>query len=205
MKLYGSPGACSLAVHIALHEAGLDAQYVRVDLATHRLADDGRDYHAIHPTGCVPLLEFDDGERIGEAPALLTWIADQAPDAGLAPAAGTRARLRLHEALGFVHNELHPRFGLLHDASLPQAARGSVVARLRARLDHIAARLQRSPFLLGERYSAADTYLFVVFGWCRHVGLDPADWPALGRHAQRVAQRPAVRAAMRAEGLEVAA
>lgn len=201
MKLYGSPGACSLAVHIALHEAGLDAEYVRVDLATHRLADDGRDYTAIHPPGCVPLLEFDDGERIGEAPALMTWVADQVPAAGLAPPAGTRARLRLHEAIGYVHNELHPRFGLLHDGGLPKAARNRIAARLRARLDHIAARLRRSPFLLGDTYSAADAYLFVVFGWCRLVGLDPADWPSLGEHAQRVAQRPAVRAAMRAEGL----
>jgi glutathione S-transferase len=200
MKLYGSPAACSLAVHIALHEAGLDAEYVRVDLATHRLAD-GRDYRAINPLGCVPLLEFDDGERVGEAPALLMWIAEHAPAAGLAPPAGTRARLHLHEALGFVHNELHPRFGALHDGTLPQATRQSVVAQLRTRLDHIAARLRRRAFLLGEAYSAADAYLFVVFGWCRLVGIDPADWPSLRAHAERVAQRPAVRAAMRAEGL----
>ncbi len=201
MKLYGSPGSCSLAVHIALHEAGLDAQYLRVDLATQRLADGGADYRAIHPLGCVPLLEFDDGERIGEAPALMTWIADQVPAAGLAPPPGTRERLRLQAALGYVHNELHPRFGLLHDTGLPPSARDSVAARLRGRLDPIAARLRRAPFLLGQAYSAADAYLFVVFGWCRLVGLDPADWPSLVEHGQRVAQRPAVRAALRAEGL----
>ncbi len=201
MKLYGSPGACSLAVHIAMYEAGIAAEYVRVDLATHRLVDNGRDYREVHAPGCVPLVEFDDGERVGEGPALLMWIADQAPAARLAPPVGTLARLRLQEALGFVHSELHPRFGMLHEGGLPAATREGVVARLRTRLDRIAARLRSSPFVLGDSYSAVDPYLFAVFGWCRLVGFDPADWPSLAEHARRVGSRPAAQRALRAEGL----
>ena len=113
----------------------------------------------------------------------------------------TRARLRLHEALGFVHSELHPRFGLLHAGGLPAVTREAVAAHLRTRLDRIAARLRSSPFVLGEAYSAVDPYLFAVFGWCRLVGLDPADWPSLVEHSRRVGSRAATQQALRAEGL----
>lgn len=200
MKLYHSPGACSLAPHIVLREAALTFEPVRVDLKTHTLAD-GSDYRAIHGRGCVPLLELDDGQRIGEVPAILQYLADRAPAAGLAPAAGTLDRTRLQEWLGFVNSELHPDFGLLFDRHLPAETRAAVTTRLRARLDWAQQRLQGRAHVLGERFSVADAYLFVILGWTRLVGLDVRDWPALAAHTQRVAARPAVRAAMVAEGL----
>lgn len=200
MKLYYVPGVCSLSPHIALREAGLPFELVKVD-PDRKLLPDGSDYRALNPLGYVPLLELDDGERLSEGPAIVQHVADQAPQAGLAPPAGTIERTRLQGWLGFVNAELHPRYSQLFDPALPLAVRQAVIAKLETRLEHVAAHLADRAFLLGDRFGVADGYLFTVLQWSRFVDIDLARWPALAAFQQRVAARPAVREALRAEGL----
>ncbi len=205
MKLYHTPGASSLAPHIALREAGIsDFNLIRVDIFTGQLGD-GSNYRAIHPRGAVPLLELDDGQRLSENSAILQYIADAlAPDSGLAPPAGTLARARMQEWLGFVNSELHPLFAQLFDPQLDATARQALTDWLTTKLDLAEARLNEQPFVVGERFTVADVYLFVIFGWTHMVGLDPMRWPMLTAHRQRVGARPAVLAALSTEGLEPA-
>jgi glutathione S-transferase len=199
MKLYFSPGACSLAPHIALREANLKFQLVRVNVAKRELQSGG-DFSLINPLGYVPVLEFDDGEHLKEGPAILQFIADEAPGSALAPAAGTRARARLNAWLAFISSELHQSLGtLFNNTQIPESTRESVAVRLRGRLDWVTRELRGREFLVEDRYSVADIYLFNILTWLRHVGLSIADWPALVAHSQRVGTRAAVRAALRAE------
>lgn len=200
MKLYFSPGACSLSPHIALREAGLSFEAVRVSIKSRKTAD-GADFDAINPKGYVPVLEWDDGERLTEGPAIVQWIADQAPASGLAPAAGTRERVRLQEWLGFINSELHKGFGPLFSPAFDDAAKAAAKAALEKRLDWLEAQWQGRTHLMGEGFSVADGYLFTVLGWGGHVGIDLARWPALQAFHARVGARPAVQAALRAEGL----
>lgn len=200
MKLYYAPGACSLSPHIALREAGLPFTLERVDLRRHRTAADG-DYLAINPKGYVPALQFDDGTVLTEGPAIVQWVADQAPAAQLAPPAGTLARYRLIEWLNFIGTELHKGFGPLFAPDVAPAAREAAVARLGRRFDYVAPVLAGQPFLLGEHFTVADGYLFVVLRWAQPLKFDLARWPALGAFSARVAARPAVQAALQAEGL----
>lgn len=202
MHLYYTPASCSLAVHIALHEAGLGYTQTRVDLATHR-TEDGRDFRAIHDRGYVPYLALDDGSGLGEVAAILPFLADQAPASGLAPAAGTRARLALAEWLAFVASEVHKPLGSLFDPTLHPDTRAATVARLGARLDTVVARLGARPWLLGDGFSAADGYLFTVLNWCAPLGVGAlvTDRPALAAFQQRVAARPRVREALVAAGV----
>ena len=200
MKLYYSPGACSLSPHIVLREAGLDVDLVKTDLKAHKLGD-GTDYYGIHSKGYVPLLELDNGERLGEGPAIVQYIADQHPEKKLAPANGTMARYRLQEWLNFITSELHKGMGTMFNPAMPEDAK--VVARARAtgRLKWLDEQLEGKQYLMGDTFSVADAYLFTVAGWAKHVGLDISALSHLGAFLGRVSARPAVQAAMKAEGL----
>ena len=200
MKLYFSPGACSLSPHIALLEAGLSYESVLVDLKAHKLAD-GTDYYTISPKGYVPLLELDNGERLSEGPAIVQYIADQAPAKNLAPANGTMARYRLQEALNFISTELHKGIGGLFNPAMPDEAKALMRARGLMRLQWVNEQLEGRPYLMGDTFSVADAYLFTVANWTAHVGIDRSALTNLEAYMARVAARPAVQAAMKVEGL----
>jgi glutathione S-transferase len=202
MKLYFSPGACSLAPHIVLREAGLTPTLVKVDLASHRTAD-GADFHAITAKGQVPLLELDDGTRLSEGPVIAQYIADHAGATALVPPAGTPARYRVMEWQNFITSELHKGFAPLFDAEVNADAKQRLATVLLKKLRWVDAQLVTAPFLTGAAFTAADAYLFVVTGWAPHVGLDLSALANLQRFRAAVAERPAVRQAMQAEGLAV--
>lgn len=200
MKLYYSPGACSLAAHIVMREAGIEAQLIRVDLATRTTAD-GANFSTINPRGYVPVLELPSGEHLSESAAILQYLADVAPQAALAPATPGMERYRLQEWLSYCASELLKTIGPLFNPTLHEGTRQAFVQRLIGRLGWADAQIRARDFVLGERFSVADAYLFAVLGMLRVVGLNLADWPALAAHSARVASRPAVQAALRAEGL----
>lgn len=199
MKLYFSPGACSLAVRIALTEAGLPFAADKVDLRTHRLAD-GTDYHAINPKGYVPMLELADGTRLTEVTVLLQYVADRVPGT-LAPAYGSVDRYRVMEWLGFIATELHKQCGPLWNPATPDATKDAVRAQLGRRLAHVAGSLAAQPFLTGQAFGVADAYLFTILNWAPMLAVDLSPYPALAAFQARVAARPAVRRALVAEGL----
>lgn len=151
IKLYYSPGVCSLSPHIALREAGLPFELVKVDYATKQLPGGG-DYRRLNPLGYVPLLELDDGQLLGEGPAIVQYIADLKPASGLAPAAGTLARYRLQEWLGFINSELHKAYSALFDPAHPAELKATIREKIGQRLDRVVERLQGRPWLLGERF-----------------------------------------------------
>ncbi|WP_374512850.1 glutathione transferase GstA [Niveibacterium sp.] len=200
MKLFFSPGACSLSPHIALREAGLPVELVKVDLKTKQLADGG-DFTAINPKGYVPTVQLDSGEILTEGPAIVQYIADQKPESGLAPANGTMARYRLQEWLTFINSELHKTFGALFNPNAPTETKDAAKALLAKRFDYVVSQLQGKDYLTGAQFTVADGYLFTVINWGQWVGIDLAQWPALAAFHARVAARPAVQAALRAEGL----
>jgi glutathione S-transferase len=199
MKLYYSPGACSLAPHIVLRELGMAHERVKVDLRAGR-TEDGSDYRQINPKGYVPALELDDGQRLTEAAVLLQYLADRAPDAGLAPPPSSMERYRLQEWLNFIATEIHKGFGPLWKADSTDDEKGRVRARLGVRLDWLAGELQGREFL-ADRFTIADAYLFTILNWGPWTGVDLSAWPALPAYVARIAARPQVAAAMRAEGL----
>jgi glutathione S-transferase len=198
MKLYFSPGACSFSSHLALREAGLPFELVHVDLKTHRLAD-GSDFMTINPKGYVPVLELDDGRRLTEGPAILQYIADQMPETGLAPQAGTFERYRLQEWLGFINSEVHKNFGPLFRPSTPELWKSNLREMLANRLSYIAGHLATNDTLMGTQFTVADCYLFTVLNWGQWTGVDVAQWPALVAYQQRIAGRPSVSEARAAE------
>ena len=199
MKLYYSPAACALAPHIALSETGLPYRTALVDLKKHTLAD-GSDYYRINPKGYVPLLELDDGTRLSEVSVILQYIADRRPGT-LAPVFGTMERYRLMEWLNFIATELHKQFGPLWDPSTPDVVRASQKAKLATRFELIAKTLEAQPYLTGESFTIADAYLFTVLNWAPMLKVELAPFPALQHFQARVAARPAVHAALVAEGL----
>lgn len=199
MKLYYSPGACSLSPHIALREAGVPFNLVRVDLSAKKIAGGG-DFLAVNPDGYVPVLGFDDGSVLTEGPAIVQYIADLAPQKQLAPANGTPARYRLQSALNFISTELHKSFSPLFNKTASADWQAAAKATLSERLDHLQGRLE-TDYLLGDRFSVADGYLYTVLRWCQYVNLDLGRWPKLAAHQARVAARPAVHEALKAEGL----
>lgn len=201
MKLYYSPGACSLSPHIALREAGLDFQPVLASTKTKKLAD-GTDFHTINPKGYVPVLELDSGERLTEGPAIVQWIADQVPDRQLAPPAGTMARYRLMEWLNFITTELHKSFSPLFNPAIGEDTRKVYRERLQQRFAWVDGELAGRAWLMGEHFTVADAYLWVVAGWGRLVGVDLSSHAHLQAWMARVAERPAVQAALKAEGLK---
>jgi glutathione S-transferase len=200
MKLYYAPGACSLASHIALREAGLDFEAVKVEGRAQKTAG-GEDYLKVTPKGYVPALRLDDGSVLTEGTAILPFIADQNPAARLAPAAGTLERYRLHEWLGYINSEMHKNFGAFFAPGSTDEQKSAARTTLGKRFDFVQESTEGRSFLLGEDFSVADAYLFTVLGWCGYVGIDLGQWPGLKAYHTRIAGRPCVVAALKAEGL----
>ena len=200
MRLYYSPGACSLSPHIALLEAGLPFTLEKVDLKDKKLASGG-DYNGVNGKGYVPALQLDNGQTLTEGPAIVQYIADQKPAAGLAPAAGTMERYRLQEWLNFITAELDKSMGSMFNPAQTPEWKDAVKATLSKRLDWLSRQLEGKQYLMGEKFSVADGYLFTVLNWAPMVGFDLGRWPVIGQYAARVGQRPKVVEAMKAEGL----
>lgn len=200
MKLYYSPGACSLSPHIVLRESGLPFEAVMASTKTHRLAD-GTDYYTINPKGYVPLLELDDGQRLSEGPVIVQYIADLVPHQQLAPAAGTMARYRLMEWLNFITSELHKGFGPLFAPGVPEQARAVFRQRLLNRFAWVESQWEGRTHLMGPTFTVADAYLYNVTRWCPLVGVDITGHAQLQAFIARVASRESVKAALAAEGI----
>jgi glutathione S-transferase len=200
MKLYYLQGACSLASLISLIEVGAKFEPVAVDRKTKKLQD-GRDYTEVNPKGYVPALELDDGEVLTENTAVLPYIADLNPSANLAPPVGTRARFRLQEWLGYLNGELHKNFSPLFNPSTPEATKQTAKDNIARRIALIEDRLGDKPFLLGEAFSVADAYLYVILSWRQKLGVDISGFPKVTALYERIRTRPAVQAARKAEGL----
>ena len=201
MKLYMHSGACSLAPHIVCLELGLPVELVAVDRKNHRTPS-GDDYLKINAMGYVPALQLDDATVITEGPAITQYLADQRPDAGLVPRAGTRERTQLHTWLNFITSELHKPIAMLMAPEF-QPARDALVAKVGKRLDWVVAQLAAhgGPYLMGEQFTVADPYLFTVLNWTAIAHIELARWPSLIAFQQRMAARPAVQAALAAETL----
>ena len=200
MKLYYSPGACSLSPHIVLHEAGLAYTPVLASTKSHKLQD-GTDFYTINPLGYVPVLELDDGTRLLEGPAIVQYLADQAPQKNLAPAHGTLARYRLQQWLNFISTEIHKGFSPLFKPTTPDDYKPIAREQLMKGLEWVDGELAGRDYLMGEHFSVADAYLFTVSNWAQHVNLDVSGLKNLAAYRERIAARPAVQAAMKAEGL----
>ena len=200
MKLYYFPGACSFAPHLVAREAGIPLDLEKVDLGSKRTAS-GEDYATVNPKGYVPALRLDDGSVLTEVSALIQYLADLAPASGLIPAAGTMARYRVLEWIGYIATEIHKGFGPLWNAKLAPEARAAAVTALAHRLDLVEEALSRQPFLTGQAFGVADAYLFTVVSWAPWVKLDMAPWPKLRDFVARIGARPKVQEAQAAEGL----
>jgi glutathione S-transferase len=200
MKLYYSPGACSLSPHIALREAGLAFEPVLASTKTHQLAD-GTDYYTINSLGYVPVLELDDGTRLREGPAIVQYIADQVPLKNLAPANGTLPRYRLQEWLTFIGTEIHKTFSPLFNPAMPEEGKKILRDKLVSRFQWVSGQLAGKDFLMGDQFSVADGYFFVVTRWAKPMNIDLSGAPNVVAHHERVAARPAVQEALKFEGL----
>ena len=200
MKLYYSPGACSMSPHIVLKESGLAFEALAAPTKTHKLAD-GTDYYTINPLGYVPLLELDDGTRLREGAAIVQYIADQVPAKNLAPPNGSLARYQLQSWLSFISTELHKNFGPLFSPATSDDAKAASKEKISGRLKWVEGELAGKSFLLGDSFTGADAYLFTVTNWAGHAGLDLSPFPNLVAYRARIAARPAVIEAMKAEGL----
>ncbi|HEX8754997.1 MAG TPA: glutathione transferase GstA [Steroidobacteraceae bacterium] len=200
MKLFYASGACSLSPHIVAHEAGIELSLQKVDLKTKTIASQG-DFFAVNPKGYVPVLQLDDGQVLTEGPVIGQYLADLKPEKGLAPAAGTLPRYRLQEWLGYINSELHKTYSPLFNPATPAETRAERLAYLAKRYTLIEKQLASHPYLLGESFTVADAYLFTITNWAGAVKLDLSPFPHLRAFQERVAARPAVKAAMKAEGL----
>lgn len=200
MKLYYSPGACSLSPHIVLREAGLAFEPVLASTKSHKLQD-GTDYYGINPLGYVPLLELDDGTRLREGPAIVQYIADQVPSKNLAPANGTLPRYRLQEWLTFIGTEIHKTFSPLFSPAMPEDAKGMFRDKLVNRFEFVDRQLEGKDYVMGDHFTVADAYLFVVTRWAKPMNIDLSRFKNLTAHNARVEARPAVQEALKAEKL----
>jgi glutathione S-transferase len=200
VKLYYSPGACSLSPHIVARAAGLPVTLVRVDTKGKKTVT-GDDYWSINGKGYVPLLELEDGTRLTEGPAIVQYLADRAPQKKLAPANGTIARYKLQEWLNFITSELHKQFSPLFDPSMPDETKAKFRDKIAGRFDWIVTQLGDQPYLTGADFTVADAYLFTVVNWTKYTGIDLARWPSLQSYMARVAARPDVQSALKDEGL----
>jgi glutathione S-transferase len=200
MKLYYSPGACSLSPHIVLLEAALPYTLEKVDLATKKTAA-GVDYLTINSKGAVPALQLDDGKVLTEGPAIVQYLADKKPDSGLAPRAGTFERYQLMEMLNYITSEVHKGFSPLFNKEASHEWKAAAKSALGKKFDWLSAYLKGRSFLLGNAFTVADAYLFTVLNWPAHVGIDLSKWPVLADYHSRIAQRPKVQQAMKEEGL----
>lgn len=200
MKLYYSPGACSLSPHIVLREAGLAFEPVLASTKSHKLQD-GTDYYTVNPLGYVPMLELDDGTRLREGPAIVQYIADQAPSKNLAPANGTLPRYRLQEWLTFIGTEIHKTYSPLFNPATPEDAKKIFRDKLMSRFKWVDGELAGKDYVMGNTFSVADAYLYVMGRWAKPMNLDLSGFTNLMAHHERVAARPAVQEALKAEGL----
>lgn len=201
IRLYYAPGACSLAPHIVLREVGADFEPVRVDLATHR-TEQGESYASINPKLYVPALELGDGAVLTEGPAIVQFLADAHPSAGLAPPCGTLERARVQEWLNFLSAELHKAFGPLFLQDSGEPTKEAAKSQVRRRFDHIERSLSDGrQFLAGGDYGIADAYAFAICRWAEATGIGLRDWPGLAALLERIFRRPAVREALAAEGV----
>lgn len=197
MKLYYAPGACSLSPHIVAREAGIALELEKVDLAAKRTGS-GEDFREVNPKGYVPALKLDDGTVLTEGPAIIQYLVDRKPDSGLAPAAGGATRYKFVEWLAFLNSEIHKTWSGLWN---PKAERAPIEAKLAQRLDWLDAELGKRPYLSGERFSAPDAYLFTLLSWAGPTKVELSRWPSLQQFVARIAARPKVQEALRAEGL----
>jgi glutathione S-transferase len=200
MKLYFAPGACSLSPHIVLREAGLNFELEQVDLRTKKTKS-GADFLKVNPKGQVPVLLTDDGKTLTEGPAIVQYIADQKPEAKLAPPCGSFDRSRLQEWLNFITSELHKSFSPLFAPNTPEEYKTIIKENLAKRFAGLDAHLAENQYLMGSRFSVADAYAFVVVGWAKPMKIDLAKWRNLTAYLDRIAARPKVQEAMKAEGL----
>lgn len=192
MKLYSASGSCSMAANICLIEAGLDFSVVKLSLAGDRQLPDGRHLNDINPKGYVPVLELDNGEYLTENIAILQYIADQNPDAHLAPATGTLARYRLQEWLGFVNSEVHKTLGLLFNPVFAKQVSPAIHEKFAPRAAYLNHHFTKHDYLMGSQFSVADAYLFVVLSWCSHLKFDLTPYPALQAYLARIGERQSV-------------
>lgn len=200
MKLYYFPGACSLSPHIVLLEAGLAHTMVKIDSKTKK-TESGADYLAVNSKGAVPALQLDDGRVLTEGPAIVQYLADLKPESGLAPRAGTFERYQLMEILNFITSEIHKSFSPLFNPASSAEVKETAVTNLGKKFDWLSGFLGKKPFLLGNTFTVADAYLFTVLNWTGHVKIDLNKWPILAEYKARIAKRPKVIEAMKAEGL----
>jgi glutathione S-transferase len=200
MKLYYAPGACSLAPHIVAREAGIDLELEKVDIHSKK-TESGKDFLAINPNGYVPALEYEPGQVLTEGPVIQQYLADKKPAAGLAPPNGTIERYRLQELLTFINGEIHKTYGALFNPKITPEAREERVATLLKRFGALDKKLAGKQWLMGDKFTVADAYLFVMTSWAPHLKVDLSSLPNVTAFAQRAFARPAVQAAMKAEGL----
>jgi glutathione S-transferase len=200
MKLFYSPGACSLSPHIALEEAGLPYEAILAPTKT-KVLPDGSDYRKVNPLGYVPYLINNDGQGLAEGPAIVQFIADQAPEKKLAPANGTWARYQLQSLLNFIGTEIHKGFGPLFNPATPDEVKAAAKERLAGRLKWIDEQLAGKQYLMGAQFTVADGYLFTVTNWAKPMNIDLTPYANLLAFRARVAARPAVQKAMKDEGL----
>ncbi len=200
MKLYFAPGVCSLSPHIMLEESGLAHTLTKTDIRA-KTIDGGGDYKAVNPLGYVPALELDDGTVLTEGPAIVQYIADKAPDKKLAPANGTTARYRMQSWLNFVSSELHKGFSPLFNPQLSDEVKQVFKDRLATRFAHLDSHFATNAYLMGDSFTAPDAYCFTVLRWTVPMKIDLAPYPNIKAYMKRVEARPAVQAAMKAEGL----
>jgi glutathione S-transferase len=200
MKLYYSPGACSLSPHIILRETNTPFVLVKVDMKTKK-TEDGQDLTAITPAGYVPALELDDGTVLTEGPVIVQYVADKAGATLLAPSAGTLERYKLQSWLNFISTELHKGFSPFFNPRISDDAKAVMLERLMLRIGVLDKLLAKTPYIMGKDFSVADAYAFTVLSWAKPVKIDLSSFANIGAYLDRVAERPAVVAARKAEGL----
>jgi glutathione S-transferase len=200
MRLYYAPGACSLSPHIVSRELGIPVELKKVNTKD-KTIEGGGDYWKVNARGYVPALELDDGQILTEGPAIVQYLADKKPEAGLAPKAGTLERYRLQEWLNFLTSEVHKQFSPLFKPNTPEEYKKIAKENIATRFDWLEKQLAGKDYLMGKTFSVADAYAFVLIGWSKPTQIDLARWPNLAAYHQRVGARPKVQEAMQAEGL----
>jgi glutathione S-transferase len=200
MKLYYSPASCAMSPHIVLNEGGFNYELERVDLKT-KLTETGKDFNTINEQGAVPFLVLDNGETLTEGAAIVQYIADQNPASGLVPAAGTLERARLQEWLNYISTEMHKAHVPLFKPEYPEESKQIALKNIKKAYDYVSKKLGSKPYLLGDKFTVADAYLFTIINWHNFVNIDLSPWPVLVEYQNRVSARPGVQAAMRKEGL----
>ncbi len=200
MKLYYSPGACSLSPHIVAEEAGIPIELEKVDLAKHK-TEGGQDYLTVNPKGYVPALRLDDGSILTEGPAIVQYLADQKPASGLAPSAGTIDRYRLQEWLTFIGTEIHKSFSPLFNPASTDDAKNGAKNAIGKRLTYLNDQLANKQYLMGSKFTVADAYAFTIVNWTNFVGIDLKPYPNVVAYMSRIGGRPKVHEALKAEGL----